>query len=154
VPNSIGTSMDEYGPAHDAALIREQAPELYAKMALAMEHSDIAYAVFAGEGDAVCWKEDLSADVLQDAKEALEQARELVDSFPRVPFPIVESRMMDHIISESTRGKNVVFDIFDSNLFLERMVQKNFYAPLKRGLVYCPFHILAERVLQRNAKAL
>lgn len=154
VPNSIGTSMDEYGPDHDADLIREHAPELYAKMALAMEHSDIAYAVFAGAGDAVRWKENLSEEVIQNAKEALEQARQQIDSFPRVPFAVVESRMMDHIISASTKGKNVVFDIFDSNLFLEQMIQKNFYAPLKRGLVYCPFHILAERVIQRNVKAL
>ncbi len=154
VPNTVGTSMDEYGPAYDADLIRENAPELYAKMALAMEHSDIAHAVFASKEDAVLWKENTSAEVLQNAQDALVQARKQADSFPRVPFAVVESHMLDHIISESTKGKNVIFDIFDSNLFLERMLQKNFYAPLKRGLVYCPFHVLSERVLQRNTKAL
>ncbi len=154
IPDSIGTSMDKYGPAHDADLIRKHVPQLYAKMLLAMEHSDIAYAVFAGQGDAVRWKENVSEETLRDAKEALKQARQMIDSFPRVPFPVVESRMMDHIIGESTNGKTVIFDIFDSNLFLERMIQRNFYAPLKRGLVYCPFHVLAERVTLRNAKAL
>jgi hypothetical protein len=65
--------------------------------------------------------------------------------------------MMEEGMKRSSTGRAVIFDLWkpnDSDLFVERMIEKDFYAPLKRGLVYCPFHELEKRVKKRNEEAI
>ena len=143
----LKTMMDP--ASRDANLVRNQTPELYSRMAQAMEHQDIACALFANR---VRWKPDITKEVLKDAQEALKAAKKEKYDIKREEE---YTRKMDEaVIEQSREGTSVIFDPYDEEAFLARMVEKNNYAPLKIGLAYCPFHILGERVRQRNIKAL
>ena len=140
-------------PSRDADTVRSMEPVLYEKMAQALEHRDVAIALFGHE--APHWKPDIPEAVLKDAQVALEEAKNKRDEFPLVHYEEEHERKMEEtVIERAMHGESVIFDPYDEKAFLARMIEKNNFAPLKMGLAYCPFPVLAERVRQRNINAM
>lgn len=138
-------------PSRDANMVNQREPELYAKMALGLEHRDIAYALFGNEPPR--WKPGITAEVQKEAQAALEEAKSKGRAIPMVEEEY-ERIMEEEVIEQAMGGGSVIFDPYDEEAFLARMIEKNNYVPLKMGLAYCPFPDLADRVAQRNRKAL
>lgn len=140
-------------PSLDADTVRRMEPVLYGRMAQALEHRDIARALFGHE--APRWKSGISEEELKDAQAALEEAKMKRDDFPLVNYEEEHERKMEEtVIARAMRGESVIFDPYQEEPFLARMIEKNNFAPLKMGLAYCPFPALAERVRNRNIKAI
>jgi len=155
VPGSMATGMDEYWPAHDAALLQNHKPELYAKMAKALTPAFIVEAViYDMADDRLPWKKEASEEEVQDARLTIKEARKQLKDVPLSSVDAVERQMMDQVIDESKNRPLVLFDASDSRTFLKQCAHRNFSAPVKVGLVYCPFAELGKRVAKRNEKAL
>lgn len=87
------------------------------------------------------------------------KARELVDKLTKqidedIPFPQMEGKMLDEVISFSVCGKASIFDVLEIENVFRHVLKSNFHAPIKIALVYCPFKLLTERMAERNRKAL
>lgn len=139
------------GPSQDADEVKRKEPALYARMALALEHREIAYTIFGGKQPQ--WKPGITSEVQQDAERAIDEAKTKRATF-RLYHPEHERIMEEEVIENAMQGKSVIFDPYDEKTFLARMVEKNNFAHLKMGLAYCPFPDLAARVAKRNADAL
>ena len=154
VSGLVETGIDDSADSLRAHSIRKYAPALYERMASAFTHTDISCAVF---DETIRWKAGISEEVRATALRAVEEARAIKDSLPKITDEKVHTELYDHVIHESSRGSPVIFDLVnpqDVPSFLEHMLRKHYLAPLKRGLLYCPFPILAEQVRRRNEKAL
>lgn len=159
-PGLVELGLDDYADLHvaemDADLLRTHTPELYEAMAPAFAHAeDIAYAIFGDKEPK--WKPGISKETLEKAQKALTAAKAIKESFPHVEMENVKARMMEEGMRLSSRGRPVIFDLWqpnDADKFVQHMIDKQYYAPLKRGLAYCPFHVLAERVRKRNIDAM
>jgi phage gp36-like protein len=96
--------------SQDADAVRTKTPELYARMAQAMEHRDIARALF---GDEVHWKPGITQLELKDAQEALDEARSHIDTY--FPLPAQKrgkeyvAKMEEAVIERSAQGTSVIF---------------------------------------------
>jgi len=140
-------------PSRDADIVKDMEPELYKRMAQAVEHGDIARVLFGDRPPR--WKADIPPHVKEDAQKAFEEAKRKKDTFPLVDYTQEHERKMEEeVIEHAMRGESVIFDPYDEKAFLARMIEKNNFAPLKLGLAYCPFPDLAERVAKRNINAL
>jgi chloramphenicol 3-O-phosphotransferase len=137
----------------DADTVKRLEPKLYERMAKALEHPEIAIAIFGNSRPR--WKQNISDSVKQDAQKALEEAK---NKAREGYFPLydeeLEKKMEEEVIALAMQGKSVIFDPYNEKTFLARMVEKNNFVALKMGLTYCPFRELAKRVMQRNINAL
>jgi hypothetical protein len=64
-----------------------------------------------------------------------------------------ESLLLEDVFSHSYAGKQTIFDVLQIDGIYQQCINKHFHLPIRLALVYCPFHVLCERMISRNVKA-
>lgn len=161
-PSWVEMGPDLAGFYHVADMIKEHFPGEYEKMAIGLEHTEIAHAivdVFYKEGDLgfLKWKSGnySKADILNLVREVaknpafvpLDQSMYAKDTAEKV-----NQKMVDFICQNCQQGRSVFVDGLGPDKVADFLKQTEGHT-VKMGLAYLPLHHLVDRVTDRNEKA-
>lgn len=118
---------------------------------------DIVKAVDSGERS---WKTGILPQEITEAEEAIQEIKKRQDKFSSQEkeeiqglFDNMPLEMFDEGFEHSRRGRNIIFDIMNIDLFSQHLLMRNFNGPVRTVLAYCPFHVLSSRMETRNKEA-
>jgi hypothetical protein len=95
------------------------------------------------------YKEGCTANEIQ---KALKAAR-IINQSAKIVEEDINTILLENVLSNSVRGKATIFDHIEVEAVFQRIMKLPVQLPLRFALVYCPFHVLSERMDQRNTKA-
>lgn len=110
---------------------------------------NILYAIF---NRSFYFKENVSENDKAHAQKLAMKLSEQIDK--NINKPLIDCKMLDEVVEFSMCGKSSVFDIIEIESVFRHIINRRFHAPIRIALVYCPFHLLSERIAERNKKAL
>lgn len=66
----------------------------------------------------------------------------------------IESLLLEDIIKNASEGKQTILDVLEIDGIYQKCINEHFQVPTRVALVYCPFHVLSERMESRNRMAM
>lgn len=67
---------------------------------------------------------------------------------------VIESLLLEDIIQNASEGKQTILDVLEIDGIYQKCINQHFQVPTRVALVYCPFHVLSERMESRNRMAM
>lgn len=150
-PSWFETGVDACWESYEGAIIQKHAPDQFKRMVLAITPEDIAWSIPPNKSPRI--KEGTPPEVVQEALKALNEVREKQEITPEMIMDDFLTRLYESVKKHSLLGSSVIFEVIEPTSFLTYLLSQNFSAPIKIGLVYCPFAELATRVIKRNIEA-
>ena len=100
------------------------------------------------------FKPDVSEENQARAKEKGNYLNPLVQKAIRgIPLRR-ETLMLDRVLTFSINGYNSILDVIEIDSIFQHLINRRYHAPLRMALVYCPFRLLTERIVERTEKLL
>jgi hypothetical protein len=133
-------------------------PREFKIAAQALNFAEIVHAVHCGSRQ---WKKGVPKQIKEAAEEAIQTIKKALDeaqsskeeAVDLPPFEEVIHNMYDTAISASLQGRKIIFDLLHAEEFAQHMLMRNFHAPMRVVLTYCPFSTLSARMEKRNRDA-
>jgi len=118
---------------------------------------DIPHAVHI---DQRSWKTGISIEDKMEAEKAIKQIQKTHASFSEKEFENIDNlnrnielEMFDDVLESTRRGKNIIFDVLNTDALAKHILMRNFNGPMRVVLTYCPFKVLSSRMERRNTEA-